>query len=250
MKKIILTIASILLVAVGAIGFTIKTNADNTSTAEPKVKNEQHETQTEEKDTNDFHEYDALNKVVDLNEFTIEEVEDNQDKHVIILKNDQDMPQFKSIYVKNKDRLKVVDFDKGVIFNQVLNDTENDTNDNKAESNDNNTVEKDKEETKEKKTKDNKKESNDNNTVEKDKEETKEQKQKSEVEGFTEYSILDKKLDMDNLSDEVVKDNDYKRIILLKDENGQPQYKSIYIKNKNRLKVIDLHGGLVYNDKI
>ena len=225
MKKIILTIASILLVAGGAVGFTMKATADNTSASETKVKNEQHETQTEEKDTNDFHEYDALKKVVDLNEFTIEEVEDNQNKHVIILKDDQDMPQFKSIYVKNKDRLKVVDFDKGVIFNQALSDTENDTNDNKAES-------------------------NDNNTVEKDKEGSKEQKQKSEIEEFTEYSILDKKLDMDNLSDEVVKDNDYKRIILLKDENGQPQYKSIYIKNKNRLKVIDLHGGLVYNDKI
>jgi len=225
MKKIILTIASILLVAGGAVGFTMKATADNTSASETKVKNEQHETQTEEKDTNDFHEYDALNKVVDLNEFTIEEVEDNQNKHVIILKDDQDMPQFKSIYVKNKDRLKVVDFDKGVIFNQALSDTENDTNDNKSES-------------------------NDNNTVEKDKEGSKEQKQKSEIEEFTEYSILDKKLDMDNLSDEVVKDNDYKRIILLKDENGQPQYKSIYIKNKNRLKVIDLHGGLVYNDKI
>src|SRR5699024_6033558 len=209
MKKIILTIASILLVAGGAVGFTMKATADNTSASETKVKNEQHETQTEEKDTNDFHEYDALNKVVDLNEFTIEEVEDNQNKHVIILKDDQDMPQFKSIYVKNKDRLKVVDFDKGVIFNQALSDTENDTNDNK--------------------------------TVEKDKEGSKEQKQKSEIEEFTEYSILDKKLDMDNLSDEVVKDNDYKRIILLKDENGQPQYKSIYIKNKNRLKVIDLH---------
>ncbi|HLR23075.1 MAG TPA: hypothetical protein VK100_05045 [Pseudogracilibacillus sp.] len=225
MKKIILTIASILLVAGGAVGFTMKATADNTSASETKVKNEQHETQTEEKDTNDFHEYDALKKVVDLNEFTIEEVEDNQNKHVIILKDDQDMPQFKSIYVKNKDRLKVVDFDKGVIFNQALSDTENDTNDNKSES-------------------------NDNNTVEKDKEGSKEQKQKSEIEEFTEYSILDKKLDMDNLSDEVVKDNDYKRIILLKDENGQPQYKSIYIKNKNRLKVIDLHGGLVYNDKI
>ena len=225
MKKIILTIASILLVAGGAVGFTMKATADNTSASETKVKNEQHETQTEEKDTNDFHEYDALKKVVDLNEFTIEEVEDNQNKHVIILKDDQDMPQFKSIYVKNKDRLKVVDFDKGVIFNQALSDTENDTNDNKSES-------------------------NDNNTVEKDKEGSKEQKQKSEIEELTEYSILDKKLDMDNLSDEVVKDNDYKRIILLKDENGQPQYKSIYIKNKNRLKVIDLHGGLVYNDKI
>lgn len=225
MKKIILTIASILLVAGGAVGFTMKATADNTSASETKVKNEQHETQTEEKDTNDFHEYDALKKVVDLNEFTIEEVEDNQNKHVIILKDDQDMPQFKSIYVKNKDRLKVVDFDKGVIFNQALSDTENDTNDNKSES-------------------------NDNNTVEKDKEGSKEQKQKSEIEEFTEYSILDKKLDMDNLSDEVVKDNDYKRIILLKDENGQPQYKSIYIKNKDRLKVIDLHGGLVYNDKI
>src|SRR5688500_9300985 len=225
MKKIILTIASILLVAGGAVGFTMKATADNTSASETKVKNEQHETQTEEKDTNDFHEYDALNKVVDLNEFTIEEVEDNQNKHVIILKDDQDMPQFKSIYVKNKDRLKVVDFDKGVIFNQALSDTENDTNDNKSES-------------------------NDNNTVEKDKEGSKEHKQKYEIEEFTEYSILDKKIEMDKLSDEVVKDNDYKRIILLKDENGQPQYKSIYIKNKNRLKVIDLHGGLVYNDKI
>src|SRR5699024_10749012 len=120
MKKIILTIARIIIVTVGTIGSTIKTNADNTSTAEPKVKNERHETQTEEKDTNDFHEYDALNKVVDLNEFTIEEVEDNQDKHVIILKNDQDMPQFKSIYVKNKDRLKVVDFEKGDILKQTL----------------------------------------------------------------------------------------------------------------------------------
>src|SRR5699024_1100297 len=142
MKKIILTIASILLVAGGAVGFTMKATADNTSASETKVKNEQHETQTEEKDTNDFNEYDALNKVVD-----------NQNKHVNILKDDQDMPQFKSIYVKNKDRLKVVDFDKGVIFNQALSDTENDTNDNKSESNDNNTVEKDKEGSKEQKQK-------------------------------------------------------------------------------------------------
>src|SRR5699024_11570710 len=125
-------------------------------------------------------------------------IKDNQKKNEKILKDDQDMTQFKSINVKNKDRLKVVDFDKGVIFNQAISDTENDTNDNKSES-------------------------NDNNTVEKDKEGSKEQKQKSEIEEFTEYSILDKKLDMDNLSDEVVKDNDYKRIILLKDENGQPQ---------------------------
>src|SRR5699024_4742924 len=129
-------------------------------------------------------------------------LEDNQNKHVIILKDDQDMPQFNSIYLKNKDRLKVVDFDKGVIFNQVLCYIVNDTNDNKSES-------------------------NHNNTIEKYKELSKEQKHKYKKEEFTEYSILDKKLDMDNLSDEVVKDNDYKRIILLKDENGQPQYKSI-----------------------
>src|SRR5699024_6740345 len=133
MKKIILTIASILLVADEAVGFTMKATADNTSASETKDKNEQHETQTEEKDTNDFHEYEALTKLVDINEFTIEEVEDKQNKDVIILKDDQDMPQFKSIYVKNKDRLKVIDFDKGVIFNQALSDTENDTNDNKSE---------------------------------------------------------------------------------------------------------------------
>src|SRR5699024_4799991 len=134
MKKIILTIASILLVAGGAVGFTMKATADNTSASETKVKNEQHETKTEKKDTNDYNEYDALNKVVKLNEFTKKDVEDNQNKHVKILKNNKEMPQIKSIYVKNKDRIKVVNFDKEVIFNKALSDTENDTNENKSES--------------------------------------------------------------------------------------------------------------------
>src|SRR5699024_957020 len=49
---------------------------------------------------------------------------------------------------------------------------------------------------------------------------------------------------------EVVKDNDEKRILVLKDEDNNQKYKSIYIKNKDWLKVIEFDEGLIYNEQI
>lgn len=227
MKKIILTTASTLLIAGGAIGFSMKANAEKTPTPENSVNTEHQEAQVDSETTNNFQEYDALNEVVDLDNLTIQDVEDNDYKHVMILKDDQNLPQFKSIYVKNKDRLKVIDFDKGLIFNQVLS---------AAEENDN--------------ADDHEVESNDNEVAEEDNEVTEQKEQKSGIEGFSEYSILDQETELDKYNANVVKDNNYKRLILLEDDNGQPQYKSIYIKNKDRLKIIDLNGGLLYNGTI
>ncbi|MFL0365910.1 hypothetical protein [Bacillus sp. PK3_68] len=42
---------------------------------------------------------------------------------------------------------------------------------------------------------------------------------------------------------QTVTDNEGKRILLIKDENGEEQYKTIFIKNTSRLKIIKVNGG-------
>lgn len=73
---------------------------------------------------------------------------------------------------------------------------------------------------------------------------------KTELAEFEEYTTLINQVDITSLDVQVVKDNKGKRIILLKDGNGNPQYKSIYVKDKNRLKIINLSDGLLYNGTI
>ncbi|MGM9920369.1 MAG: hypothetical protein ACI33O_03930 [Bhargavaea sp.] len=53
-------------------------------------------------------------------------------------------------------------------------------------------------------------------------------------------------IDMDGLTPKVVEDNYGKRIILYKDANSRPQYKTIFIKRTDMLKVIDLDSGQLY----
>ncbi|MEJ8776727.1 hypothetical protein [Pseudogracilibacillus sp. ICA-222130] len=67
---------------------------------------------------------------------------------------------------------------------------------------------------------------------------------------FEETKIIESKVDMNGLSMDVVEDNPYKRIMLIKDENGHKQYKTIYMKKKNFLKIIDLNGGMMYKGKV
>ncbi|OCA85099.1 hypothetical protein [Pseudobacillus wudalianchiensis] len=50
---------------------------------------------------------------------------------------------------------------------------------------------------------------------------------------------------------ETVTDNENKRILLLKNKNGEKQYKTVFIKQDNRLKVIKINGGgQVFNGRI
>lgn len=46
---------------------------------------------------------------------------------------------------------------------------------------------------------------------------------------------------------QTVTDNAGKRILLFVDNTGKEQYKSIFIKDTNRLKIIDLNGGQIFN---
>src|SRR5699024_12339840 len=58
--------------------------------------------------------------------------------------------------------------------------------------------------------------------------------------------------DINSLTPEIETDNDNKRIILFADDNDRKQYKSIFIKQKQRLKIIELNkdDGLLFNDTI
>src|SRR5699024_4258989 len=148
--------------------------------------------QIDTEDIEDLLEYDTLDDVVGADDFNAQIVENNNHKRVILLKGDNGQPQFKSIYVKDTNRLKVIDFKDGLVLNQILSD-------------------------------------------------------KTEVEGLVEYSTLANHVDVNGFNAQVVENNPHKRVIVLKGDHGQPQFKSIYVKDASRLKIINFHEGLVYN---
>ncbi|MBO1004168.1 hypothetical protein ACFSKI_06970 [Pseudogracilibacillus auburnensis] len=66
-----------------------------------------------------------------------------------------------------------------------------------------------------------------------------------------EATILADHIDFSNLHAKVETDNANKRVILFQDNDHSKKYKSIFIKNDQRLKIIDLkNDGLIYNDII
>lgn len=71
-----------------------------------------------------------------------------------------------------------------------------------------------------------------------------------ELTEIEEYEILKEKIDLNKFTPVVKQDNNYKRIILFKNEQGKESYKSIYIKKDNRLKIIEFNNGQIFNEKI
>ncbi|API91578.1 hypothetical protein J32TS6_30750 [Virgibacillus pantothenticus] len=65
-----------------------------------------------------------------------------------------------------------------------------------------------------------------------------------------EYSILEEKVNLANYKLNIVDDNPYKRVILIENTDNKNEYKSIFIKETNRLKLIRLRDGIMYNKVI
>lgn len=72
----------------------------------------------------------------------------------------------------------------------------------------------------------------------------------SSLSNYDEYSMLSDRLDLDNLSYDVVEDHHNKRVILFKNKHNHVAYKSIFIKKKNYLKIIDKKVPPVYKGTI
>src|SRR5699024_200977 len=71
-------------------------------------------------DYKQLEEFDAINDTIDLEHATLDIVEDNYGKRVLLVTNDKGIETHKAIYIKNKNRLKIIEFGKGQIFNQVI----------------------------------------------------------------------------------------------------------------------------------
>lgn len=57
--------------------------------------------------------------------------------------------------------------------------------------------------------------------------------------------------DLDDLNVETATDNPNKRVLLFSNDEGEKQYKSVFIKQKNRLKIIDINNDdLLMNQEI
>src|SRR5699024_910303 len=229
MKKVILTTAALVLVGGGAAYAAIGGNSDKTNTVDNSVENTHEKVKVEHVSTNDFPEIEAISEVVDVDKPNAEAVEDNNHKRVIVFKDDNGHPIAKSIFIKNDSRLKVIDFDKGKVFDDVIKETADNA-----------------------KTDHVSKENEDNHKAEEHKDNGKNTstEETSNIEDIVEYKTIGDHVDVDKYDVKVVEDNTNKRIILLSDGHSKPAYKTIYIKNKNMLKIIDLNGGLVYNGTI
>ncbi|WP_373893289.1 hypothetical protein [Virgibacillus sp. CBA3643] len=208
MKTFALTTASALLLASGGVGYAVQANPDSTPVSENSTAMNHQKVQIDTEDIDDLLEYDTLDDVVDADNFNAQIVENNNHKRVILLKGDNGQPQFKSIYVKETNRLKIIDFKDGLVFNQILSDKED---------------------------------------VEEGDQDSEATEQETELEGLVEYSTLANHIDVNGFNAQVVENNPHKRVIVLKGDHGQPQFKSIYVKDTSRLKIINLHEGLVYN---
>ncbi|WP_052345871.1 PepSY domain-containing protein [Paucisalibacillus sp. EB02] len=74
-----------------------------------------------------------------------------------------------------------------------------------------------------------------------------------QTEDVTSYSEGHKVMELigeDTLEVQIVTDNSEKRVLLFLNKDGKEEYKSVFVKSTNRLKVIDLDEGLLFNELI
>ncbi len=70
----------------------------------------------------------------------------------------------------------------------------------------------------------------------------------SEWASLPEYNKIVEQMDNQDYTFETETDNEEKRVLTIIDQNGKKQYKSIFIKKTNRLKIIKINGGgLIFN---
>lgn len=202
----------LLTTAAGALLLTGVIASDTNAQDQESKEDSSHDSQNISSNIKQLAEYDVLDGQVSMEDYQAQIVTDNIHKRVIVLLDENNRQQFKSIFIKNTNRHKIIDFGKGQIFNQIIKNSEGavvDTN------------------------------NDENSNVDSD-----------NVEGFVEFEILEDEIDVDDDYTQIVEDNQHKRIMLVGDEDNHKQFKSIYIKDTSRLKIIDFNNGLVFNQII
>ena len=93
---------------------------DNEDTDETKENKEEEPTNTNEEIT-DYEEADVIEEQIDIADMDVKIETDNPNKRILLF-SDNDKVMYKTIYIKEKQRLKIIDIyeDKGQIFNETI----------------------------------------------------------------------------------------------------------------------------------
>jgi len=93
-----------------------------TETAQPN--NEPTEESTSQSEWSSLPEYDTIIREVDSQDYTFRTVTDNENERILLLTNQDGEEKYKTIFIKNTSRLKIIDIDGGgQLFNDVLEDS-------------------------------------------------------------------------------------------------------------------------------
>ncbi|MFK0522982.1 hypothetical protein ACINKY_12315 [Paenibacillus illinoisensis] len=86
-------------------------------------------------------------------------------------------------------------------------------------------------------------------TAQPNNEPTEESTSQSKWSSLPEYATIVREVDSQDYTFRTVNDNENERILLLTNQDGEEKYKTIFIKNTSRLKIIDVDGGgQLFND--
>ena len=86
-------------------------------------------------------------------------------------------------------------------------------------------------------------------TAQSNNEPTEERTSQTEWPSLPEYDTIVRKVDSQDYTFRTVTDSENERILLLTNQDGEEKYKTIFIKNTSRLKIIDVDGGgQLFND--
>ncbi|PAD34868.1 hypothetical protein [Terribacillus saccharophilus] len=76
------------------------------------------------------------------------------------------------------------------------------------------------------------------------------QNNETKLQDYTEYEVLNEKVNIQKYQTKVETDNKNTRILIMSDDEDQEKYKSIFIKDTNRLKIIEFKRGLIFNEEL
>lgn len=214
MKKTLITAVSALLISTGGAQAATFAHADqntNSQSSYAHVQQNSNYGQQVNQDITGLEEYASIASVINPTSFTTRVTEDNVSKRVILFSDNYGRTQYKSVFVKKTGLLKVINLKGGVVLETTV----------KAST-----------------------------TAPAPAPEVKPDasltKPANAISNLPEYKTLSAHVNLSTLTPVVVSDNYNNRTILLKDANGRGQFKSIYVKRTNMLKIINLKGGQIF----
>lgn len=71
-----------------------------------------------------------------------------------------------------------------------------------------------------------------------------------DLKALEEFATLEEEIDLSEAQIEIIEDNYGKRILLIKDAEGNKTHKSIFSKKVSKLKIIEFDGGQIFNEVI